>query len=57
MRNLYFGNYDRVVYLAQTEDRELDEAAQRAAGRLELRYERRFTGYGELADFLIEAAS
>ena len=56
LRDLYFGNYDRVVYLAQTEDRELDAAARRAAGRLELRYERRFTGYGELAAFLIEAA-
>ena len=49
---MYFGNYDRVVYLAQTEDAGLDAAARRAAERLGLRYERRFTGYGELAAFL-----
>lgn len=55
LRDMYFGNYDRVVYLAQTEDPSLDDAAREAAGRLGLRYERRFTGYGELAPFL-EAA-
>ena len=56
LRDLYFGNYDRVVYLAQTEDPDLDKAARMAAKRLGLRYERRFTGYGELATFLVEAA-
>jgi hypothetical protein len=44
----YFGNYRRVVYLAQTEDPELDEAAQAAAVRLGLTFERRFTGLGDL---------
>ncbi len=52
LRDMYFGHYDRVVYLAQTEDPALDAAARAAAGRLGLRYERRFTGYGELAPFL-----
>lgn len=46
---LYFGNYRRVVYLAQTEDPVLTVAARRAARRLGLHFERRFTGYGELA--------
>jgi hypothetical protein len=49
---MYFGNYRRLVYLAQTEDAELDAAARAAAGRLGLAYERRFTGLGELADFV-----
>lgn len=52
LRDSYFGNYDRVVYLAQTEDPELDEKAKRAADRLGLAYVRRFTGYGELASFI-----
>jgi len=52
----YFGNYSRVVYLAQTDDPELDEQARKAAEKLGLAYERRFTGYGELADFIIQAA-
>ena len=43
-----FGNYRRVVYLAQTDDAALDAKARAAAERLGLAYERRFTGYGEL---------
>ncbi|MES2209799.1 MAG: DUF1638 domain-containing protein [Chloroflexota bacterium] len=46
---LYFGNYTRVVYLAQTDDPALTTLAQRGARRLGLRFERRFTGHGELA--------
>lgn len=45
----YFGNYQRLVYLAQTDDPALTATARRAARRLGLRYERRRTGYGELA--------
>lgn len=45
----YFANYARLVYLAQTEDPSLDAAARRAARRLGLDYERRFTGLGDLA--------
>lgn len=52
----YFGHYDRVVYLAQTDDPKLDAAAEAAASRLGLRYERRFTGYGELAEFIQNSA-
>lgn len=46
---LYFGNYTRIVYLAQTRDEELAKKAMAAAKKLGLGYEYRFTGYGELA--------
>jgi hypothetical protein len=45
---IYFGNYRRLVYLAQTEDPSRDAAARGAARRLGLAFERRFTGLGEL---------
>ncbi|MEZ5731040.1 MAG: DUF1638 domain-containing protein [Paracoccaceae bacterium] len=48
LRDMYFGNYDRLVYQAQTEDPALDAKARECAGRLGLAYERRFTGYGDL---------
>ena len=50
--SLYFGNYRRLIYLAQTEDPELRAQAQAAAERLGLEYEYRFTGLGELARFV-----
>lgn len=52
----YFGHYEKVVYLAQTNDPALDAAARAAAERLGLEYERRFTGFGELGLFLAGAA-
>jgi hypothetical protein len=45
---LYFGNYTRLVYLAQTRDPALEAKAREAAAWLGLAYEYRFTGYGEL---------
>ena len=45
---LYFGNYRRLMYLAQTEVPEKLQAAQDAAQRLGLEFEYRFTGYGGL---------
>jgi hypothetical protein len=45
---LMFGNYVRLVHLAQTDDAELDRRAEGAAAFLGLRYERRRTGYGDL---------
>jgi hypothetical protein len=45
---LYFGNYTKIVYLAQVRDEQLVEKAKTAAKRLGLNYEYRFTGYGEL---------
>ena len=49
LRDMYFGHYDRLVYQAQTDDPALTERAQRCAERLGLAFERRFTGYGDLA--------
>jgi len=45
---VYFGNYRRLVYLAQSDDRELTARATAAAGRLGLAFERRLVGLGEL---------
>ena len=49
LRDIYFGNYTKLVYQAQTDDPALDAKAQDCAARLGLAYERRFTGYGDLA--------
>lgn len=48
LRDMYFGNYTKLVYQAQTEDPALTEKAERCAERLGLAFERRFTGYGDL---------
>lgn len=53
----YFGNYRRLVYLAQTDDPGLVVVARRAARRLGLAFELRRTGYGDLATSLVRAAS
>jgi hypothetical protein len=53
---LYFGNYRRLVYLAQTDDPELTAKAEAAARRLGLAFERRLTSFGGLADFVRKAA-
>jgi hypothetical protein len=45
---MYFGNYTRLVYLAQTESEELTAQARAAADQLGLRFERVFTGMGEM---------
>jgi hypothetical protein len=52
----YFGNYHRLVYLAQTEDPALVVAARRAARRLGLAFELRQTGYGDLATSILAAS-
>jgi hypothetical protein len=46
---MYFGNYHRLIYLAQTDDPALLAIARRAAKRLGLTFEHRQTGFGELA--------
>jgi Protein of unknown function (DUF1638) len=48
LRDMYFGNYTKLVYQAQVDDPVLDEKARDCAARLGLAYERRFTGYGDL---------
>ena len=48
LRDMYFGNYEKLVYQAQTDDPVLTEKARHAAEKLGLTFERRFTGYGDL---------
>ena len=52
LRDAYFGNYKRVMYLAQTEDAGLMEKARAAADKLGLAFEHVQTGYGELVHSL-----
>ncbi|MDF1721031.1 MAG: DUF1638 domain-containing protein [Minwuia sp.] len=52
LRDMYFGNYEKVIYLAQTENAELTVAAEQAAEKLGLAFERRFVGLGDLARFI-----
>ncbi len=44
LKPMLFGNYRKLVYLAQTENRELEQAARAAAACLELEYQRVDTG-------------
>ncbi len=48
LKEMYFSNYTRALYIAQTEDPELQENAKEAAAFLGLEYEYQFTGYGDL---------
>lgn len=48
LRDMYFGNYEKLVYQAQTDDPALTEKARAAADTLGLTFERRYTGYGDL---------
>ena len=52
LRDMYFGHYTKLVYQAQTEDPALTAKAHACAERLGLAFERRFTGYGDLATVL-----
>jgi hypothetical protein len=52
LRDMYFGHYDRLVYQAQTDDPALTALAETCAAKLGLRFERRLTGYGDLATHL-----
>jgi hypothetical protein len=53
---MYFGNYTKVIYLAQTPDAELEAKAKQAAVKLRLDFEYRFTGYGELQSEMAKRA-
>jgi hypothetical protein len=57
LRDMYFAHYTRLLYIAQTDDADLTEKARHAADRLGLAFERRLTGYGDLAPALVAAAS
>lgn len=52
LRDVYFGNYKKLVYQAQINDPVLALKAQECAQRLGLEYEHRATGYGDLESTL-----
>jgi Protein of unknown function (DUF1638) len=57
LRDMYFGNYTKLVYLAQVDDPALTAKASDCAQRLGLTFERRWTGYGDLAGALAQIGS
>jgi hypothetical protein len=57
LRDFVFGNYRRLVYLAQTEDEDLTRKARAAAERLGLEFERHLVGYGSLEEAILEATA
>ncbi|MCB1415651.1 MAG: DUF1638 domain-containing protein [Nitratireductor sp.] len=52
LKEMYFANYTAALYLAQTEDPELERRAREIAAYLGLEYKYRYTGYGDLAPAL-----
>ena len=52
LRDMYFGQYTRVLYIAQTDCKKLRAKAVQAAVELGLDYEYRYVGYGEFAGFI-----
>lgn len=56
LRDEYFGNYRRVVYLSQVADPQLVLSARAAADRLGLEFEHTPVGYGEFGPAVIRAA-
>ena len=48
LRDMYFSNYKKLIYLAQTDNPELIQMAQDAADKLNLEYEYKRTDYGDL---------
>lgn len=55
LKDMYFGNYTKLVYLSQVKDEALQQKAKEAADYLGLTYEYRFTGYGDLTSELLRA--
>lgn len=56
LAEMYFGNYRKVVYLAQTNDPAVRAKAEAAAASLGLEFESFFAGYGELEPTIVELA-
>jgi len=47
LRDSYFGNYRKLVYLAQTRNEGLEQTARACADRLQLEFELRYTGLAQ----------
>lgn len=56
LRDMIFGNYEKLIYLSQLDDPALVTRAREAADRLGLIFEHRHTGYGDLAGFMARPA-
>lgn len=54
LRDMYFGNYTRLVYLEQTDDPKALAAAHACADRLQLELHIEHTGYGELESTMVD---
>ena len=52
LREIYFGQYKRLLYLAQTDDPSLLAKAREAADELGLLFDWRVTGFGDLKPFI-----
>jgi len=57
LKDMYFGNYEKALYLAQSKDDELEAKARKAAEILGLEFELLYTGYGDLTDAIRTHAS
>lgn len=57
LRDLYFGNYTKMIYLAQTDDPALDTQARACAEKLDLSFERVRTTYGDLEPAVVSIAT
>jgi hypothetical protein len=57
LMEMVFGHYKRLIFLAQIEDAAMKAQGEEIARRLGLAFEYRVTGYGELAQFMAEAAN
>src|SRR5215213_6089540 len=54
LRDVYFANYNRLIYMVQQEDAALIAKAQAIAARLGLPLELQHTGYGQLEQRLVD---
>ena len=57
LRDMYFGNYTRALYIAQTENEGLQAKARAATAELGLAYEYRFTGFSGLPAWVAASVS
>ena len=54
LKEMYFAHYKRLIFLEQKADPALETKARAAAETLGLEFEKRVTGYGDLATFVRE---
>ena len=57
MVEFVFGNYKKLVYIAQTEDEDLKQQAMNIADRLGLSFEYRYRGYSDLGVYIKSISS